>query len=283
MAFAYHRVVAARIEPRKVILAFFDVLEFADRVAAGQVLELYETYRQLEQSLGTVRAPSYSCWLPREFPDYCNDVAGLLRMLRSGHPVEWVPGAHIRGDDDLTSLHFSDTLMFWSDDDPIRNGEFVDRVIDFFCRALEMGVPLRGAVTRGDLIFDHERSIVIGPALVEAARAESAQAWCGVGLGPSFRGQLVVAPNDRTLAFEQHIKPGSDGEVLPVAVDWTWHWRTRNRTVGLESIAGSFDNHRYWEPTLAFDARSRAAGDRGHMPIFDLNTPPEVARNEDAS
>lgn len=256
------------------------MLGFSDRIARGDTLSLYENYCDLADSLARLRTATYGSWVPRQLADDPVDIPGLLQNLADGKPVQWVPGAQLRENDELDSLHFSDTLMFWSDDGTLSNGDFIDRIIDFFCQALEMGLPLRGAIARGDLIHDPQRSIVIGPVLVEAAKAESAQAWCGLGLGPSFKGQVIAAPDDRTLAFKGHIKPGRESEVLPVAVDWTWHWRARNPKLDIESLAARFGNHRYWEPTIEFARRSRAAGDRGYMPIFDLEIGRDDARGD---
>lgn len=257
-------------QPRQVVLAFFDVLGFADRVANGEAALLHEKYRVLAERLSHLRSTTYSHWLPRVLSQYSDDVPGLVETLAAKPPVEWVPAATIGQVDDLLSLHFSDTMMFWSDDSSLTNGEFVDIAIDFFCRALEEGIPLRGALAVGDLIVDEEHSIVIGGALVEAARAESAQAWCGIGLGPSLKGRTILVPDDRVLRFSGHIKPGREDDVLTTALDWTWHWRTRNPRLGLASIAETFGSHAYWQHTLDFEELSKASGHSGHLPIFDL-------------
>lgn len=259
-------------EPQRVLLAFFDVLGFSDRVANGEAPALYRTYVDLAKRLSLLRTTTYSQWLPRANPGDPLDLDSLLASLQSGQPIEWVPAARIRNSetDGLSTLHFSDTLIFWSVDDPLHHGEFIDVVIDFFCHALASGLPLRGALAAGDLIYDTDNSIIIGGALVEAAKAESAQAWCGVGLGPSFRGRKLLAPNDRVLSFAKHVKAGRDGDVLAMAVDWTWHWRNKNATTSLQSIADRFGDHPYWQTTLEFERLSVASRHDGSFPIFDL-------------
>jgi hypothetical protein len=133
-----------------------------------------------------------------------------------------------------------------------------------------MEIPLRGAIVVGDLLHDKDHTIVIGGALVEAAKAESAQAWCGVGLGPSLRGRTIIVPDDRVLSFGGHIKLGREGDVMTTALDWTWHWRARHPDLSLESVAAAFGNHPYWLPTLAFARSSEVSDHLGHLPIFDL-------------
>jgi hypothetical protein len=259
---------------QEVILAFFDVLGFANRVANGGAPALYRKYRLLVERLRRLRSTTYSQWLPRapEFIDGAGrfDVGGLAEKLKSGRPVEWVPAATIVSGDDMSTLHFSDTIMLWSKDSLLTNGEFIDMAIDFFCQALRMEIPLRGAIAVGDLIHDEDRSIVIGGALVEAAKAESAQAWCGIGLGPSLRGRTIIAPNDRVLSFSGHIKAGREADVLTTSLDWTWHWRTRHPELSLDSVAAVFGNHPYWHTTLEFARISEARDHLGHLPIFDL-------------
>lgn len=259
-------------EPQRVLLAFFDVLGFSDRVANGEAPALYRTYVGLAERLNLLRMTTYSQWLPRLNPDHPVNLDSLLASLRGGQPIEWVPGARIRDSetDGLSALHFSDTLVFWSDDSPLYHGGFIDVVIDFFCHALESGLPLRGALAAGDLIYDRDNSIIMGGALVEAAKAESAQAWCGVGLGPSLKGRALLVPNDRVLSFSKHVKTGRDNDVLSTAIDWTWHWRNRNAATSLKSIADRFGDHPYWQTTLEFDRLSVASGHDGSLPIFDL-------------
>jgi len=262
-------------DSREVILAFFDVLGFADRVANGEAPALFSKYRLLAERLRHLSSTAYSHWLPRA-PEFIDgetgkfDVEGLARRLRSGIPVEWVPAATIGDVGDITTLHFSDTIMFWAKNSVARSGEFIDIAIDFFCQALEMEIPLRGAITIGDLIHDQDNMIVIGKALVEAAEAESAQAWCGIGFGPSMRGRTIIAPDDRVLSFAAHIKPGREADVLTTSIDWTWHWRTRHPDLDLADVAATFGNHPYWSPTLDFARLSAASDHQGHLPIFDL-------------
>ncbi len=263
----------ANADSRNVVLAFFDVLGFADRVANGEAPILYEKYRSLEEDLARVCTTSYSCWVPRDYQEFCNNTEGFVASLRGRQPIEWVPAARIGKPGDFVSLHFSDTMLFWSDDCVVSNGEFFDIAIDFFCRALEIGVPLRGAIATGELLYDKERSIVIGGALVEAAKAESAQAWCGIGLAPSLKGKTIVTPDDRVLRFSAHVKPGREDHVLSTVIDWTWHWRNRNPEVPLFSVAEKFGRHPYWTPTLELEQMSREAGHLGALPIHDLEIP----------
>src|ERR1700723_1943459 len=156
-------------------LAFFDVLGFSERLAGVGLVGIIDVYRELTDLLDGMKEPgTFSFWVPTDFD---GDVEAQYHKAARGEGSQWAPAASV--DSNPGVAYFSDTILLWMRYDPVRCGAFVDLSIHFFCRALSLGVPLRGALSIGDLYMDASRGVFLGAPIVEAARAESAQAWCG--------------------------------------------------------------------------------------------------------
>lgn len=63
---------------------------------------------------------------------------------------------------------------------------FLEACSELICHALEIGLPLRGALAMGPAILDEKRRIFLGQPLIDAARAEKGQRIVGASLSPSF-------------------------------------------------------------------------------------------------
>lgn len=243
------------------VLAFFDVLGFSDLLHDLGLSKIYEIYEELTDMLDGMNEPgAFGFWVPA---DYDGNVDAQLAKATRGEDTQWAPAASLNG---LSVAYFSDTILLWMRYDPIRCGAFVDMSISFFCRALSVGVPLRGALAIGELHMDSGRGIYLGTPIIEGARAEAAQSWCGFSLGPSFRSYPCIVPGDRFRAYTSHVKPGQDELVLPFGVDWTWHWREQFAEIPLESVAETLRRDRddtYWAATLSFAEASAATRPTG--------------------
>ena len=115
----------------------------------------------------------------------------LTRLIRNikKHAEEVVvnygPSGLQRGKDfEVEILSISDTIVFFTEGMP-------EKTIAIHCdlcawtinEALKMGFPLRGAISYG--VYDHNDSIMIGPAVDEAASWHESTDWIGVILTPS--------------------------------------------------------------------------------------------------
>jgi len=134
--------------------------------------------------------------------------------------------------------YFSDTILFWTHYAPIRLFRMTQLAAEAVCKALEIGLPLRGAITLGKGTFDSERRIFIGAALNEAAETEKAQAWVGVSFGPSilaaeFGRELYL---HTVLPYKSHAKSAAERAVPGLVVDWPRHWRETRQTDLCEAI-----------------------------------------------
>ena len=156
------------------LLAYFDVLGFEALLTRVGLAEVHKRYLSLlDQAL---RPQSHERPWSR------------AKSIVSGQVVPammWLP---------MHAAHFSDSLLLWVHYHPGHVEEFLNRCARVFCKALDLGVPLRGAITVGDSVLDNTSNIFLGAPLVEAARLESKQDWVGVALGTSFKSKSLRIP-----------------------------------------------------------------------------------------
>jgi hypothetical protein len=127
----------------------------------------------------------------------------------------------------IHTAYFSDSLMLWVHFHPGHVGEFLSRCSRVFCKALELGIPLRGAVTIGSAVFHKEQGIYLGEPLVEAARLEAKQNWVGVALGASFKSESIriPIPPEAVFQYSPPLKPGGEELFSGLVLDWPRVWR----------------------------------------------------------
>lgn len=247
------------------ILFFFDVLGFSERVSELGLETIYAEYTRLLSLVEKRNGPAAMAgYAPADFTGDLDKYFANRDM-----EIKWAPIATVG---DLGTYCFSDTILLWCSYRPLAAGLAIDVAIDFFCQCLHAGIPLRGAASIGELIMDQERGVFLGRPIVEAARAENAQRWCGFSLGPSFREYPMLCPGNRLLPFEAHIKAGRAAQVLNIGVDWTWHWQRLFPEDPLPSFIERYKrtgNETYWDNTLAFKSLAETEDWRAStLPIF---------------
>jgi hypothetical protein len=130
------------------------------------------------------------------------------------------------------NAYFSDTLLFWTDYNPMALPSFSQLAADTFCYGLETELPLRGAIAVGEVVLDRERGVFIGQPLVEAARTERAQEWIGISFGPSFqhpefnRGFYL----NTVMPYKSHYKDRASEYATGMTVDWPRQWRESRKS-----------------------------------------------------
>jgi len=129
---------------------------------------------------------------------------------------------------EIQQAYFSDTFILWMDYDAFRLPAFFEMCCDLFCHSLSLGIPIRGGIGVGDAHMDKKKSIYLGPALIDAALAESAQLWLGVSCGVTFNQDEYRGPLDpRTvLAYKEHQNPEKQYKIPGLVLDWPRRWRT---------------------------------------------------------
>ena len=184
----------------------------------------------------------------------------LALMERGGVPVMGNPG--------IKSSYFSDTILFWCPYDDMRMEVLFDSLTEVMCKSIEIGLPLRGAVSVGQVVIEKENGVYLGQPFISAARAETAQKWIGITLSktfdlPKYNGGFKA---DRILEYKKHLKPDKMDKVIPLVLDYPRKWRkTRDHSLieaikaldtdetfsdyysnTIEFVNYSADNHDWW-------------------------------------
>lgn len=145
--------------------------------------------------------------------------------------------------------YFSDTFVLWADHDPFRLPAFMQICIDVFCHSLELRVPLRGGLAVGDAHMDKAKSMYVGPALIDASEAESAQRWLGISCGISFNQEEFSGPFDPRLilAYAKQQHPEKNYKLPGLVLDWPRRWRETRKTDPSQVLKG-MNSDRTFDP-----------------------------------
>ena len=217
---------ASSAAPKEIVLFFFDVLGFGERVAE---LGLPQILKQYQSLLDMVRARAGG------------------RVVLTAMPVDETTMVPVVGYLDLHSAYFSDTIMLWAEYDDLRFQVAVDIVLDFFCDCLKNGLPLRGAVAFGEAVMDLPNGIFLGQPIIEAARAEAAQRWSGCGFGPSLDDFPRLGPVDRFMPYSAHVKAGREEYLRELVLDWPRRWRSSLAQVDIHAVIEGYQRPGYEE------------------------------------
>jgi len=94
-----------------------------------------------------------------------------------------------------TILHswFSDTFIIYSSGDAPEQFAAVEQVGQlFYQRLIRRCVPVRGAITHGQLYSQAKRNIFVGPALIDACQHAENQNWLGFVLTPQAVSKMAT-------------------------------------------------------------------------------------------
>jgi hypothetical protein len=166
-----------------------------------------------------------------------------------GHPMVGSPN--------INSAYFSDTIIFWCKYDTFRMEVLMNCMRELICKSIEIGLPLRGSVSVGQVKIDQERGIFLGNPIIAAARAESVQKWIGITLSKTFDNKHYGSgfKADVILQYDKHLKEGGRDRVIPLVIDFPRHWRLKRETSLIDAInkLNVDDNYsEYYTNTLAF-------------------------------
>jgi hypothetical protein len=149
----------------------------------------------------------------------------------------------------LESSYFSDTIVFWCPYHPRHLQSLCYSMMEVLCRSIEIGLPLRGAISVGEAILSKERGHFVGKPVVNAVDAEKVQQWIGVTLSKDFRDKPFNGGFSAACLrpWEKHLKEGGLAVVTPVVLDYPRWWRsTRNKS--LETELGNLDREPQFSP-----------------------------------
>ncbi|MHB0970956.1 MAG: hypothetical protein ACYC7A_19900 [Thermoanaerobaculia bacterium] len=203
-------------EFRRYLIGVFDVLGFSAMLEAKGLEAVTEQYGRLITE--AVTKPAMRTY-------------NIIRFSRtqSGSIIGALPVQH---------AHFSDTILLWVPLVQHYIAPFFARCADMVCEALQMELPLRGAVSAGRAVMHPSSSTFIGPPIVEAAKLEQAQDWLGVSLGASMLAADISREFDPTLVvpYRVPLKRGKIKVPSGLALDWPNRFRERYETDPITSI-----------------------------------------------
>lgn len=220
------------------IVALFDVLGFEAAYQRLGIEKLYALYKELIDRI--ILRPSI-------------DSFGSGQQLGSVMSLKyfrlWV-GFH----------YFSDTILLWCPATPDNFSPFLTRCSDLFIEALNVGLPLRGAISIGEANFSKHAGVFVGQPLIDCARLERSQNWLGIALSSSCSGILEHVDSDLILPYTPPIKPSGDASTQSVShagavLDWPRRARGitgANITLTIDALNTSPNHHLYYDNTNAF-------------------------------
>jgi hypothetical protein len=86
---------------------------------------------------------------------------------------------------------FSDSFLFYTSDSSAESYPCIEQESrHFFIGAIYKRIPIRGALTIGELYVDKDNNIFVGPAVIDAYEYAEKQDWLGFILTPNARNKL---------------------------------------------------------------------------------------------
>lgn len=221
-------------EEKEIVLAFFDILGSTNRLMNNEYQKVYDFYQYMVKLCSETEVALSS---PGIFPGEQNKEFLVL------HPMH--------------HAFFSDTFIIWVEYlefPPTRMGGFYEKCSSIFIEAIKKGIPLRGSIARGTAIMDEENKLFLGKPLAEAAKAEAAQQWLGVGLTKSCE-KIYPSEARYLFPFNEHIKEGKESLLSVAVLDWARYFReTQNADptpyIDCMNIDDKFSN--YYESTKKY-------------------------------
>ena len=236
-----------RSGPIRAIFGLFDVLGFEVQFAKNGLKKMARKYRLLIEAAkrATEQPDIVRAMMPGELPFTFDPGSGYGFTSVLVTPAE------------INHAYFSDTILLWSPYDEFYVEPFFEACVNMVQESLEVGLPLRGAISIGDVIFNRAKSIFLGGALIEAARLEKDQHWIGVTLSSTF---LQMPPFNKvyashTIPYAAHFKNQDDRRKLALVLDWPRAFR-KQKVADFAKKVSSLDVDprfsEYYFNTLAF-------------------------------
>lgn len=223
-----------------IALAFFDILGTSESIRQGEYNKVYDFYSYMVKLCSEEE-------IPLSFPS----LPGSIK--KDVETVLMFPMKH---------AFFSDTFIVWVEYKPVfmmSLAGFYEKCMRIFTEAIKRGIPLRGAISRGDAIMDDDNKLYLGKPLVEAARAESCQNWLGIALTASLQ-ESSLSEAWSLLPYDDHIKTDKAKQYqeplfTSAVLDWPKLWRnTEKDEVGpyIEKMNINEKFSSYYENTIKF-------------------------------
>lgn len=181
-------------------------------------------------------------------------VADLIRVVAEARSLFTVDGAEPSGRPFV--LNVSDTILVVSpSSEPPDTLQFLWNTHQVLFHSIQAGMPLRGAVTVGDVLVSRERRLFLGPAVLEALALERSQEWSGACVSSMLLDRIEAA--------------GIMERVYPLIVPYEIPWKAERPDAGsdyavnwiadaMSYIAPSFLETKFPDDGRTDDERVRA-------------------------
>jgi len=226
------------VAPHLYSIALFDILGFEARFSAYGLEVMAAKYDQL---IGSVVQRN-------------QHMSELASMLHMEDEATWTAEGDAFVCNRIYGAYASDTVLIWAHalfpggrglseheraaraSDPARGWTFLpipcDRFLDacseVVCEALELELPVRGAIAMGMAIMDSERGVFLGQPLIDAARMEKNQKLIGASFCRSYLSQIIPGPY--AVPLDCHVKDLTSGHFSGLVLNWPRRWRLTRRT-----------------------------------------------------
>lgn len=131
---------------------------------------------------------------------------------------------------------------------------FINFLTEVMCQCLEAGLPLRGAISNGDCIFDEEENVFLGQPICDVARLEKKHKWIGVTACPS----LEETPDliNYFIQYNKHVKFQDSVLGNELVLNWPLYFlnsrKANPRALIIELNEANPGHHEYYDNTIAF-------------------------------
>lgn len=224
--------------PHLYSVALFDILGFGERFAASGLEAMATKYERLIDSV-----------------DQRNrHMAQLAECLHIEDEAIWSAEGDALVFNRVYGAYASDTILIWahalfpearglSEQErilragnpsngwkflPIPCDRFLEACCEVVCVALELELPVRGAITMGQGILNARKGVFLGQPIIDAARMEKNQKLIGASICRSYLSSQVI-PGPYALPAQWHIKDVDKGDFSGLVLNWPRHWRVTRR------------------------------------------------------
>lgn len=136
-----------------------------------------------------------STLVEKNFPEAWGMLSDLVdvRDHAQSYEYEFVDvSERLRVRERIKIVTFSDTLLlFTAGSSALELESMIILVSDIFHKALLKCVPVRAGIAIGEFWFNLDRSMYVGPALIEAYRTGEASQWLGISFARSAESQAL--------------------------------------------------------------------------------------------
>jgi len=203
------------------LIAFCDIIGFSQRLQASPIEELHSTYSRLM--------------------DYANT-----------HIFQHDDGAQSDHRNFARTEFLFDSVLLVSnalgpDSDARSVPDFMSALASLFESSLEWQLPLRGAITVGDILEDVPRRISLSAAIPDLLIAEKEQEWAGVrilepAVGPILEGLYGTRESEIACNGTGHVLPyvvpTKNGDRPSLVLNWVYLCARRDIDAGLSFLVG---------------------------------------------